>query len=305
MNKQFYRTKFNAKLGTYVAVSELAKSHQGDTSPRIKASIHNNDVTDSGIAATGQRTLKQLVLALSALMAISPIYANVVVNNGAAAAHKATVLKEGNAANVWITAPSASGVSRNSYTQFDVNQNGVILNNSRGAATSQITKTSIAANPNLAKGAATTIVNEVVSTNPSLLQGNLEVLGSRANVVIANPTGITVNGGGFINANQVTLSTGVLGYNSDDSIKQHTVKQGAITINTDANNRGLGGNANNPVALELLGRSIAINAPVNATTITAVSGANTITADTGAFTATTGTGTVPNRRSTDRWTLCK
>ncbi|MCH7314474.1 DUF637 domain-containing protein [Acinetobacter sp. ANC 3882] len=293
MNKQFYRTKFNAKLGTYVAVSELAKSHQGDTSPRIKASIHNHDVTGSGIAVTGQRTLKQLVLALSALMAISPIYANVVVNNNAAAAHKATVLKEGNAANVWITAPSASGVSRNSYTQFDVNQNGVILNNSRGAATSQITKTSIAANPNLAKGAATTIVNEVVSTNPSLLQGNLEVLGSRANVVIANPTGITVNGGGFINANQVTLSTGVLGYNSDGSIKNHTVKQGVIAINPDANNRGLGGNANNPVALELLGRSIAINAPVNATTITAVTGANTIATDTDGFTTTTGTGTVP------------
>ncbi|WP_436868936.1 DUF637 domain-containing protein [Acinetobacter courvalinii] len=292
MNKQFYRTKFNAKLGTYVAVSELAKSHQGDTSPRIKASI-DTETTDSSIATTGQRTLKQLVLALSGLMAFSPIYANVVVNNNAAAAHKATILKEGNAANVWITAPSASGVSRNSYTQFDVNQNGVILNNSRGAATSQITKTSIAANPNLAKGAATTIVNEVVSTNPSLLQGNLEVLGSRANVVIANPTGITVNGGGFINANQVTLSTGVLGYNSDGSIKQHTVKQGAITINPDANNRGLGGNANNPVALELLGRSIAINAPVNATTITAVTGANIVAADTGEFTATTGAGTKP------------
>lgn len=294
MNKQFYRTKFNAKLGTYIAVSELAKSHQGDTSPRIKASIQsNNAVTETSIAATGQRTLKQLVLALSALMAISPIYANVVVNNNAAAAHKATVLKEGNAANVWITAPSASGVSRNSYTHFDVNQNGVILNNSRGAATSQITKTSIAANPNLARGAATTIVNEVVSTNPSLLQGNLEVLGSRANVVIANPAGISVNGGGFINANQVTLSTGVLGYNSDGSIKNHTVKQGAITINPDANNRGLGGNANNPVALELLGRSIVINAPVNATTITAVTGANIIAADKDEITTTTGTGTKP------------
>jgi filamentous hemagglutinin len=298
MNKQFYRTKFNAKLGTYVAVSELAKSHQGDTSPRVKSTIdpqnqgggleHITDTTN-----TGQRTLRQLVLALSSLMVITPIYANVTVNKNAAAAHQATVLKAGNAANVWITAPSASGVSRNSYTQFDVNQNGVILNNSRGAATSQITKTSIAANPNLAKGAATTIVNEVVSSNPSLLQGNLEVLGSRANVVIANPTGITVNGGGFINANQVTLSTGALSYNSDGSIKQHTVKQGAITINPDVNKRGLGGNANNPIALELLGRSIAINAPVNADTITAVTGANTIAADTTEITTTTGSGTKP------------
>lgn len=296
MNKQFYRTKFNAKLGTYVAVSELAKSHQGDTSPRIKSSIQNN-VRGLGIDAIElkqeKRTLTQLVLALSTLMAVSPIYANVIANKGAATAHQAAVLKAGNAANVWITTPSASGVSRNSYTQFDVNKNGVILNNSRAAATSQITKASIAANPNLAKGAATTIVNEVVSTNPSLLQGNLEVLGSRANVVIANPSGITVNGGGFINANQVTLSTGALAYNSDGSIKQHTVKQGQISINPDANKRGLGGDSNNPVALELLGRSIAINAPVNATTITAVTGANTITADMGEFAATTGTGTVP------------
>lgn len=293
MNKQFYRIKFNAKLGTYVAVSELASSHQGDTSPRIKASINsNNDLAESNIATTGQRTLKQLVLALCSWMVISPIYANVVVNKSALAAQQPTVLKEGNTANVWITAPSASGVSRNSYTQFDVNKNGVILNNSRGAVTSQITKTSIAANPNLAKGAATTIVNEVSSSNPSLLQGNLEVLGSKANVVVANPTGITVNGGGFINANQVTLSTGVLDYHSDGSIKQHTVKQGAITINPNADNLGLGGNANNPVALELLGRSIAINAPVNATTITAITGANEISADTGES-AVVGTGNVP------------
>lgn len=293
MNKQFYRIKFNAKLGTYVAVSELASSHQGDTSPRIKASINsNNDLAESNIATTGQRTLKQLVLALCSWMVISPIYANVIVNKSALAAQQPTVLKEGNTANVWITAPSASGVSRNSYTQFDVNKNGVILNNSRGAVTSQITKTSIAANPNLAKGAATTIVNEVSSSNPSLLQGNLEVLGSKANVVVANPTGITVNGGGFINANQVTLSTGVLDYHSDGSIKQHTVKQGAITINPNADNLGLGGNANNPVALELLGRSIAINAPVNATTITAITGANEISADTGES-AVVGTGNVP------------
>lgn len=110
MNKQFYRTKFNAKLGTYVAVSELAKSHQGDTSPRVKSTIDpqnqcggSEHITDE--TNTGQRTLRQLVLALSSLMVITPIYANVTVNKNAAVAHQATVLKAGNAANVWITAP--------------------------------------------------------------------------------------------------------------------------------------------------------------------------------------------------------
>ena len=296
MNKQFYRTKFNVKLGTYVAVSELAKSHNGDTSPRVASSTKNiapDSRTDTCELDQGQRTLRQLVLALSMLMSITPVYADVTVNPSANAAYKPTVLKAGETANVWISTPSASGVSRNSYSQFDADQNGVILNNARTATTSKITATSIAANPNLAQGAAKTIVNEVVSANPSLLRGNVEVLGSKANIVIANPSGITVNGGGFINANQVTLSTGTLAYNSDGSIKQHTVKQGVISINPDANNRGLGGNGNNPAALELLGRSIAVNAPVNATTITAVSGTNTMNADTGEFTNITGTGTKP------------
>lgn len=296
MNKQFYRTKFNVKLGTYVAVSELAKSHNGDTSPRVASSTKNiapDSRTDTCELDQGQRTLRQLVLALSMLMSITPVYADVTVNPSANAAYKPTVLKAGETANVWISPPSASGVSRNSYSQFDADQNGVILNNARTATTSKITATSIAANPNLAQGAAKTIVNEVVSANPSLLQGNVEVLGSKANIVVANPSGITVNGGGFINANQVTLSTGTLAYNSDGSIKQHTIKQGVISINPDANNRGLGGNGNNPAALELLGRSIAVNAPVNATTITAVSGPNTMNADTGEFTNITGTGTKP------------
>ena len=277
MNKQFYRSKFNAKLGTYVAVSELAKSHNGDTSARVTSSVKNTEPT-----AQGQKTLKQLVIALSALMAFTPVYANVTANKAAPTAQQPTVLKTGNTANVWISTPSALGVSRNSYSQFDVNQHGVILNNARAATTSKITNSSIAQNPNLAKAAATTIINEVVSTKNSVLQGNVEVLGQKANIVIANPSGITVNGGGFINANQVTLSTGAIGYHSDGSIKQHEIRKGTIIVNADTNGRGLGGNNNNPSTLELLGRSIDINAPVNAANgITAISGTNNITSATG------------------------
>ncbi|WP_042570509.1 filamentous hemagglutinin N-terminal domain-containing protein, partial [Ralstonia solanacearum] len=65
-------------------------------------------------------------------------------------------------------------------------------------------------NPNLLPGgSARIIVNQVTSTQPSTLRGYLEVAGPRAEVVIANPNGILVNGGGFINTSRATLTTGV------------------------------------------------------------------------------------------------
>ncbi|MGV7830005.1 two-partner secretion domain-containing protein, partial [Mycobacterium kansasii] len=54
-------------------------------------------------------------------------------------------------------------------------------------------------NPNLLPGgSARIIVNQVTSTSPTTIQGYTEVAGQRAEVVIANPNGITVSGGGFI-----------------------------------------------------------------------------------------------------------
>lgn len=91
-------------------------------------------------------------------------------------------------ATVAIAPANASGISHNTYTEFSVTSVGVGLNN-RGVD-------------------ATTIVNEVTSTRRSLLQGPLEVLGSRAHVVVANPNGITIDGGQFINTGGVALSGG-------------------------------------------------------------------------------------------------
>lgn len=66
----------------------------------------------------------------------------------------------------------------------------------------------IQGNPWLARGEARVIVNQVNSADPSRLNGYVEIGGRRADLVIANSAGINVNGGGFINANQVTLGVG-------------------------------------------------------------------------------------------------
>ena len=113
-----------------------------------------------------------------------------------------------------IDTPDGNGVSKNYYTEFDVPTRGVQLNNSD-------------TNANLSSGAhASVILNQVTSSNVSDLQGMLEVLGTSANVIIANPNGITCQGCGFINVRDLTLVTGV-----DDGSLNFTLGDGSVAIN--------------------------------------------------------------------------
>ena len=95
-----------------------------------------------------------------------------------------------------IAPPSAGGVSNNKFTQFNVGPSGVVLNNSGGASQTQLAG-QVAGNPMLGNQRATTILNQVTAPNPSQLMGTMEVAGNRANIIVANPAGITCNGCGF------------------------------------------------------------------------------------------------------------
>ncbi|MBS1138053.1 MAG: filamentous hemagglutinin family outer membrane protein, partial [Proteobacteria bacterium] len=68
----------------------------------------------------------------------------------------------------------------------------------------------VGANASLAGRSASLILNEVTGGGgASLLNGILEVFGSPARVVVANPNGITCSGCGFVNTPRITLTTGV------------------------------------------------------------------------------------------------
>ncbi|MDH2274589.1 filamentous hemagglutinin N-terminal domain-containing protein, partial [Moraxella porci] len=107
--------------------------------------------------------------------------------------------------SVNIATPNARGLSNNHYSQFDVGSTGAVLNNNRKAVNTQIAGF-VAANPYMARGEASTILNQVNSNNPSHLGGFIEVAGKKADVIIANPSGLVVNGAGFINAGNVHLA---------------------------------------------------------------------------------------------------
>ncbi|KVU90989.1 filamentous hemagglutinin [Burkholderia ubonensis] len=142
-------------------------------------------------------------------------------------------------------APAVAGVSSNTYSSFNVTAAGATLNN-----------TGINAR---------TIVNQVTSTNPSLIQGQIDVAGPRANVVLANPNGITVNGGSFVNTGHVALSTGNVSFN-DVQIAPGVIQRNVVLDTTTGTIVvGPGGLASALIGLDLIAKTIRIDGPVNNT----------------------------------------
>ncbi|EXA84391.1 filamentous hemagglutinin family N-terminal domain protein [Acinetobacter baumannii 118362] len=235
---------------------------------------------------------------MSLLVPFAPVYADIVADSAANAANRAVIAAGKNSAGTTVPVVNIqtpkNGISHNIYKQFDVLAEGAVLNNSRQGATTK-TVGAVAANPFLATGEARVILNEVNSSAASRFEGNLEVAGQMADVIIANPSGINIKGGGFINANKAIFTTGKPQLNADGSIKQFTVDQGRITVSANPNSKfGLGGNNNDANYVDLYARALELSAELRAKNdIQVIAGANNVSADLQEVTAKTGTGTAP------------
>lgn len=106
-----------------------------------------------------------------------------------------------------IVAPNGAGLSHNQFLDYNVDRQGLVLNNALQAGHSQLAG-QLAANPQFNGQAASVILNEVVSRNPSAINGAQEIFGRAADYVLANPNGISVNGASFINAPNASLVVG-------------------------------------------------------------------------------------------------
>ncbi|WP_238595408.1 hemagglutinin repeat-containing protein [Xanthomonas campestris] len=171
-----------------------------------------------------------------------------------------------------IVAPNARGISHNRYSNFNVGPNGLILNNS-----AQISKTElggyVAGNNNLQRsGAASLILNEVTSAS-SRLQGYTEIAGAKAQLVIANPNGISCDGCGFLNTSRVTLTTGTPNLGSDGALNGFTVTGGALSIGSN------GLDAFNVDRLDLLSRQLSVGGSIWTKELVATAGTGRINYD--------------------------
>lgn len=230
-----------------------------------------------------QRAISWLIISLLVWQPVAPAFAAAITPTGGASMDKA-----GNGVPVVnIATPNGAGISHNQFHDYNVGSEGLILNN----ATGQLTQTQLGGliqnNPNLRAGQeAKGIINEVTGGSRSQLQGYTEVAGKAANVMVANPYGITCNGCGFINTPNATLTTGKPQFDAAGNLSALEVTKGTITV------EGQGLNASGSDALALISRATEVNAAIHAKDLTVTTGANRVDAS-GKATAIAGEGTAP------------
>ncbi len=171
-----------------------------------------------------------------------------------------------------IATPDGSGLSHNRFREYNVGQQGLILNNATDRTQATQLGGLILGNPNLQGRAAATILNEVTGGNRSLLGGYTEVAGQSARVIVSNPHGLTCNGCGFINTPRATLTTGKPVLDAG-RLARFQVDGGDIAI------EGTGLNASNVDQFELITRSARINAELHAQRLDIITGRNDVQAD--------------------------
>lgn len=298
MNKNRFRLIYNQARGLWMAVAETVKAHtaqgnntKGNSTQGQSISQPPVSLLDTATAQGQAYALRPLTFNLMLVLGLAVVIPNplnmptaqadIIADQAAASTLRPMILSAANGTPlVNIQSPSAAGVSRNVYSQFDVNSNGVILNNSRTNIETQLGGW-VQANPYLAGGAAKVILNEVNSQNPSLLNGYIEVAGSRAQVVIANPAGISCNGCGFINAHRATLTTGTPILNNG-SLLGYRVGGGNIHVS------GNGLDTSQANFTDVIARAVEVNAGIWASALNIVTGTNQVNvASNGDVTSTT------------------
>lgn len=270
-----YKTIWNKTKNAFDVVAENVSSKGKKT-----AGSKSGSETDSGQVAHFLAVLTPL----AAMLFVQSSLAEVIVGD--------TNTQVYNAKNgvqvIDIASANAAGISHNRYVSYNVDKTGQVLNNAAQSASQLSVMTELAGkimtNANL-NTSAKVILNEVTGANRSALNGYIEVAGGKADVILANPYGITCSGCGFINTDRATLTTGTPKLSADGNITNFNITQGNISI---ADN---GLNANSTSLLRLLSRNLNIDGQVNAQQVEAVTGANAYDYVSGKVTAIAGTDT--------------
>ena len=226
MNKKCFRIIFSKTLQRLIVTSELAKSADKSGEQSHKGVI----------LSSCQATVKPLVFGLYCALGFvlftpSTLAETLIIKADSTAPkqERPIILQTASGVpQVNIQTPNAQGLSHNKYVKFDVDTKGVILNNSRTDVATQQAGW-VQGNPHLARGEAKVILNEVNSADPSILKGYVEVAGKKADVIIANPSGIHCDGCGVINSERATITTGTPQINQGN-LEAFVVEKGKVSV---------------------------------------------------------------------------
>ncbi|EPG7579198.1 DUF637 domain-containing protein [Providencia rettgeri] len=235
------------------------------------------------LPSRSKRILSYTIIFLTAVYPLHPAW-------GAAmtAADKNTqISQQNNVPIINIATPNGVGISHNKFQQFNVDKQGAVLNNATTNVNSQIAG-QIKANANLKGNAANLIINEVTGSSRSELQGKLEVAGKGANVLIANPNGITCNGCSFVNTPAITLTTGKPILDNKGVLSAVEVKKGSVVIGAN------GMNAEAQTYADIISRATELNGQIKAKNLALMQGTNRVDFQKGTVTPIAGEGAKPS-----------
>jgi filamentous hemagglutinin family protein len=242
MNRS-YRHVWSAARGAFVIAAETARG-RGKSGRAVKASAPVLAAALAGFAAVPDPAWAQIQTPTSVVPA---------------GGKTNTYIAPNGVPVVNIDTPNGAGISHNTFNTYNVEANGLVLNNTpfkqNAVGQSQLAG-GLVGNTNL-KDAAKVILNEVTSTNRSTLAGYTEVYGNRADVIVVNPNGLTCTGCGFINTDRVTLTTGAPVWAADGNLVGFDVSRGDIAIG------GAGVDASAQQILDLVARSVRFDGQVN------------------------------------------
>ncbi|PAF52263.1 hemagglutinin repeat-containing protein [Helicobacter sp. 13S00477-4] len=224
-----------------------------------------------------------------ALIVIQPTFAidntpdipNIIIDTSKVIDNNPTLTKAPNGVDIInIASPNQGGISNNYYETLNVDNKGLIFNNSKDLSTDTRLSGWITGNPHLKDKEAKLILNQITSNKDSSLLGFIETAGGVADLIIANPNGITCKGCGFIHNNSVSLITA--NFNPEENNKFDDLNNLQKTLNLmvqkgHINIEAL--NASNIPTLNLLSQSITINGKLNANTLNMILGQNKINLD--------------------------
>lgn len=132
-----------------------------------------------------------------------------------------------------IAKPEHDGVSDNRFTKFNV-PNSAVFNNAVKEGNSQLVG-HLQKNKHFDNKSAKTILSQVTGKEMSSIQGGLEVFGDRADLIIVNPNGITLNGVKAINTERFVAAAANVTTNSHT----HRIlrREGHHTLTTTENGK--------------------------------------------------------------------
>ncbi|HGJ5865036.1 MAG TPA: filamentous hemagglutinin N-terminal domain-containing protein [Arsenophonus nasoniae] len=128
-----------------------------------------------------------------------------------------------NTSTIEIAKPLENGISYNTFSELPSSQNSISFNND------------ILSNPKLDNTAAKIIIAEITSDKHSNLEGTIGIKGTIADLIIANPNGISWKNGKTDNVKNLSLIAGKLEIPAEKTLQQLKSLKFITTIGSNIN----------------------------------------------------------------------